>query len=253
MLEYLACCLIGVLVFLSLVLYLTFYKKVYMLDDNITYKIQEYRPNKHKALKLLYDLNHKSMDLLKHIKTKYNNRIMMGTDSSIPLAELPVQMLGDAKGMLDSMVHQRKSTEVKSETDSCSESIGLILRNYNPDLLSENDPIFTVGDKAFTFNFKRISICLRKRDWSFYDFNTLLFVFLHEIAHTGTHPKYLTVNGKRDNHPPMFWRVFKFLLREAVSIGIITPIDYNEDNYVVYCGIPIKSNPLFDSSIKDLM
>lgn len=252
MLEYLVCGLIGILVFLIILLYLVFYKKVYILDDNITYKVQEYRPNKHKALMLLYELNHKSMDLLKHIKTKYQNRIMLGTDSSSSIVELPVQMLGDAKGMLSSFMN-RKMTEVESETDSCSECIGLILRNYNPDLLSENDPIFTLGDKAFTYNFKRISICLRKRNWSFYDFNTLMFVFLHEIAHTGTHPKYLIVNGKRDNHPPMFWRVFKFLLKEAVSIGIITPIDYSDENFIIYCGIPIKSNPLFDNSIKDLI
>ncbi len=252
MLEYLLCGLIGILVVLVILSYLVFYKKVYVLDDNITYKVQEFRPNKHKALMLLYDLNHKTMELLKYIKGKYSNRIALGTDSSSSVLELPVQMLGDAKGLMGSLVN-RGYNEVTSETDSCSECIGLILRNYNPDLLSENDPIFTLGDKAFTFNFKRIAICLRKRDWSFYDFNTLLFVFLHEVAHTGTHPRYLTSGGKRDNHPPMFWRVFKFLLKEAATTGIITPLDYNEDNYIVYCGIPIKSNPLFDNSIKDLL
>ncbi len=249
MVEYLICCLIGLFVFIMLVLYLVLYKRTYTLEDKITYKVQEYQPNKHKALLILYDLNHKTLDLLKHIKQKYASRIKTGiksTSSTNLIADVPLTLLGGVASAV------KPGFGVPSETDSCAECIELILRNYNPDLLSENDPIFTIGDKAFTFNFKRIAICLRKKDWSFYDFNTLMFVFLHEVAHTGTHPRYLTSNGKRDNHPPMFWRIFKFLLKEAVENNTITPINYTDENYIVYCGIPIKSNPLFDNTIKDL-
>lgn len=245
---YLFCSLVGIAVIILLILYLVLYKKVYVLEDKITYRVLEYRPQKHKALKMLYELNHKSMDLIKRIKIKYRDRIKTGIpSSSIQLKDTPGLILGEAKSLVGS------GFTVETETDSCAECVSLILRNYNPDLLSENDPIFTIGDKAFTFNFKQISICLRKRDWSFYDFNTLMFVFLHEVAHTGTHPKYLTVNGRRDNHPPMFWRVFKFLLREAIECGYIIPIDYSEKNFINYCGIDIRSNPIFDDTIADLI
>jgi hypothetical protein len=247
---YLACALAGMLMLLLILMYLAMYKKVYVLEDKITYRVQEFRPNKHKALRMLYDLNHNAMKLIKIIKIKYRDRLrtnIKGSSMNV-VFDTPGVILNEAKTLLGA-----NGFTVNSETDSCSECVELILRNYNPDLLSENDPIFTIGDKAFTFNFKQIAICLRKKDWSFYDFNTLMFVFLHEVAHTGTHPKYLISDGKRDNHPPMFWRVFKFLLREAVENGFIIPIDYDEKNYVTYCGVDIKSNPIFDNTIEDLI
>lgn len=247
------------------VIYIITYKRVYILDDNITYRVLELRPNKHYALKLLYDLNHKTLSLIKYIKNKYNDRLINHR------AKHESNLAGDfAKTLYGEIQHAAKSvsdvTEISKvtipmlpkiedvpEIDDCTECVSLILQNYNPDLLVENDPIFTIGDKTYTLNFKRIAICLRRKNWEFYDFNTLMFVFLHEIAHTGTHSRYLMVDGRRENHPPMFWRVFKFLLSNAVEFGIIAPINYNQKNYVTYCGIDIQNNPLFDRSVEPLI
>lgn len=243
-----ACILVAIVLF-----YIIMYKKVYILDDNITYKVLVARPNKHTALKILYDLNHNSMDLIKNIKNKYADRLkLIKVDK---LTESTMSMIANSDLL---------PTEIRgivgvtpafnaTEPDTCDECIKLILQNYNPDLLVENDPMFTFGDKTYTLNFRRIAICIRNKNWTFYDFNTLMFVFLHEIAHTGTHTRFLTINGKRDNHPPMFWRIFKFLLKEAVAFGYIVPIEYSKNNYITYCGINIQNNPLFDNSIKDLI
>jgi len=258
-------------IFLAILsLFMANYKRRYVLDDNITYKVLVFRPNKHIALKMLYELNHKTLDLIKYMKTKYASRLLGRRENmkvNIP-SDMAKAIYGEVQHVLVSTTNGISNTSNgiselinKSipqitdvpEVDDCIESLNLILQNYNPDMLEENDPILTPGDKTFTLNFKRIAICLRRKNWQFYDMNTLMFVFLHEIAHTGTHPRFLIHNGRRDNHPPMFWRVFKFILTNAVEYGIIAPIDYNERNYVTYCDIKIQNNPLFDSSIEPLV
>jgi len=239
------------IIVVGILFYIAMYKKVYILDDNITYRILVARPNKHQALKILYDLNHTSMNLIKDIKNKYQSRL-----DKVKVDKVTEDTIKTITGSLPTEIRGVVgfSTDFNAvEPDTFDECVKLILKNYNPDLLVENDPMFTFGDKTYTLNFKRIAICIRKNDWSFYDFNTLMFVFLHEIAHTGTHPRFLTVDGRRDNHPPMFWRVFKFLLKEAVGFGYIVPIQYSGNNFVKYCGIAIQNNPLFDETIRDLI
>ena len=66
--------------------------------------------------------------------------------------------------------------------------------------------------------------------------NTIIFVAIHEIAHTMT---------KSIGHKEEFWKNFKFLLQEAVKIGIYKPVDYKKKNKH-YCGMDITDNPYFD-------
>lgn len=251
--------LAGCIFLVVLAFYLATYKRVYVLDDNITYRVIVMRPNKHYALKLLYDLNHNTLKLIKYMKDKYSDRLMgyrakMGNSFTTDFAKT---VYGEVQHVVEKVpvLSNRILPKIDDipEQNNCIECVSLIMQNYNPDLLEENDPILTIGDKTFTLNFRRIAICLRRKNWQFYDSNTLMFVFLHEISHTGTHPRYLMVDGRRDNHPPMFWRVFKFILTQAVELGIIAPIDYNEKNYVTYCGIDIQNNPLFDSGVEPLV
>ena len=46
-------------------------------------------------------------------------------------------------------------------------------------------------------------------------------------------------------HTPEFWDNMKFLLEDAVEIGIYEPIDYSKEEGN-YCGEPITNNPLYD-------
>jgi hypothetical protein len=75
-----------------------------------------------------------------------------------------------------------------------------------------------------------------------------MFVFLHEMSHVGTPKRFVT----EDNHAPMFWRVFKFYLTEAVSQGVYKPIRYDYNNSIKYCGVDIVDNPYFDTNVKEL-
>jgi len=80
-------------------------------------------------------------------------------------------------------------------------------------------------------------LCLRRKDnGELHDENTIMYVILHELAHM--------VNTEW-GHEKDFWDKFQFLLNEAVSIGIYTPIDYSKKP-VKYCGLDIKYSPLYN-------
>jgi hypothetical protein len=84
---------------------------------------------------------------------------------------------------------------------------------------------------------EKIAFCLRKQkdQLQLIDLNTLTFVAVHEMSHLTT-----TSVG----HHADFWTNFKFLLENAVAIGIYNSVDYNKQPQE-YCGITINDNPLF--------
>ena len=68
------------------------------------------------------------------------------------------------------------------------------------------------------------------------DENTLSFVAIHELGHVMT---------ESVGHTKEFWQNFKFLLKNAVKIGIYEPIDYKKKPKN-YCGMKITDNPYYD-------
>jgi hypothetical protein len=121
-----------------------------------------------------------------------------------------------------------------------------IITNYNPEVISENDPRWS-SDTSYTVDKgRKILLCLRQKTppYNLVDFNTLMFVVLHEVGgHIGNY------NGWQ--HTTRFWTVFKFILHEAADFGIYTPVDYAKYP-VKYCGITIDYQPLYDKSLPDL-
>ena len=96
---------------------------------------------------------------------------------------------------------------------------------------------------AYTLNKgEKVAMCLNRRGGHSYnnhkliDINTLTFVALHELSHIAT-----TKNG----HLHVFWQNFKWILNNAVEIGIYDPVDYKKEN-VIYCGDSIDDNPFYD-------
>jgi hypothetical protein len=83
---------------------------------------------------------------------------------------------------------------------------------------------------------ERLVFCLRSRDAAkeLSDLNTMMFVAIHEFAHIAT---------EAIGHPPDFWVNFRWLLAEAVNIGVFRDKDYKKDPQP-YCGIKITDNPL---------
>ena len=112
-----------------------------------------------------------------------------------------------------------------------------ILNNYNPDNLHENNPL-TSNDTSFVIGKgSKFAVCLREKESNnLHDFNTLQFVFLHEITHIGT---------IEYGHGKEFWTMFKFILIQAVMSGLYIPYNYKKNN-VYYCGLKITSNPYYD-------
>lgn len=70
------------------------------------------------------------------------------------------------------------------------------------------------GPKSFTINKKEIYLCLKDRKLgaeNYYDYNSLIFVTLHEIAH---------VLCDELGHTKKFQMIFKELLEHASSLGL---------------------------------
>jgi len=110
-------------------------------------------------------------------------------------------------------------------------------QNFNPNKITETLP--TSELTAYSENKgEKMAFCLNKtkNTDTLIDLNTLTFVAIHELSHTMT-----TSIG----HKQEFWKNFKFLLENAVKIGIYKPVDYKKDNQS-YCGMTITDNPFYD-------
>ena len=118
-----------------------------------------------------------------------------------------------------------------------NEKVQRMVQKFNPTKISETLP--TSEYTAYSENKgEKLAFCLNKEKngSKLIDINTLTFVAIHELSHTMT-----TSIG----HKQEFWKNFKFLLENAVKIGIYKPIDYKKENQS-YCGMTITDNPFYD-------
>ena len=113
-----------------------------------------------------------------------------------------------------------------------------LARNFDPTVISETLP--TSEHTAYTENKgDAMAFCLNKHDKPgsrLIDLNTLTFVAIHELGHVMTESL---------GHKQEFWTNFKFLLENAIDIGIYRPIDYKK-NPQPFCGMTITDNPHYD-------
>lgn len=114
-----------------------------------------------------------------------------------------------------------------------------LVENYNPDTVRETLP--TSSHTAYSENKgEKLAFCLTKSkngdQNKLIDQNTLLFVALHELSHVAT----VSIG-----HTPEYWSNFKFILENAVEMGIYDPIDYKK-NPTGYCGMTISDSPYYD-------
>jgi hypothetical protein len=127
-----------------------------------------------------------------------------------------------------------------------------LLALYNPDNLAENSPRDPEGDTSYTIDKGAVlALCLRERDpaasgdpaaHDLHDLEMLTFVLVHELAHVAI---------EDPDHPPRFWRAFRFLLEEAVAAGLLRGVDYARAP-ITYCGLPVAYNPLYDPLLRPL-
>jgi len=117
-------------------------------------------------------------------------------------------------------------------------------KRWREDAIHEHTPGFLNNTVAYTWNKgQKLGICLRdlkKPDKSFHHMNAIKFVYLHELAHVASDVK---------QHPPEFWRNFKWLLHEAEEAGVYDPTDYQVDSITFCNDTHIAYNPYYDTSI----
>tara|TARA_Y100000996_G_scaffold408583_1_gene387906 strand:+ start:311 stop:889 length:579 start_codon:yes stop_codon:yes gene_type:complete len=105
---------------------------------------------------------------------------------------------------------------------------------FNSDIITENIP----GSKYVAYSVNKgqeLSICIRDKETDrFIDYNTIIFVAIHELSHIMTNSR---------GHTEEFWDNMKYLLEQASDIGIYSPVDYSS-NPVNYCGEEINSTPM---------
>jgi len=82
---------------------------------------------------------------------------------------------------------------------------------------------------------EELVFCLRnKKSFEFYDYNKILYVAVHEIAHIGC---------PEVGHTKLFFQLNKYLLETAKNDGMYDFVDYNNVP-AEYCGIEINTNVL---------
>ena len=127
----------------------------------------------------------------------------------------------------------RLSQELKKKNNS-NVDIDRMINNFNPNNISESN-----DDNKYTSysvnKGEKMVFCIRSRDSKnrLVKVNTIMFVALHELAHTMT---------KSIGHTKEFWDNFRIILRNAGKLGIYNRVNYNETP-VEYCGTQITDDP----------
>jgi len=182
---------------------------------NNNYKVYDDFTNKYEAAQILDKVSIDLLAIIKYIDKKYNiNNIHNQYNMT----------KNDKKYILDSIIRVKK--------------------NFIANNLQENLPSIFDKDTSYTINKGEIfALCLRFVDNKdeFHDFNTIMFVAIHELSH---------LFSKTYGHNTEFWTNFRFLLKQAVEIGLYKPINYKLHKKP-YCSIMITYNPLYDNNLKD--
>ena len=117
------------------------------------------------------------------------------------------------------------------------ENVKRLAEKFNPKKISETLP--TSKYTAYSENKgEKLAFCTTTTEEGskLIEENTLSFVAIHELGHVMT---------ESVGHTKEFWQNFKFLLKNAVKIGIYEPIDYKKKPKN-YCGMKITDNPYYD-------
>lgn len=86
------------------------------------------------------------------------------------------------------------------------------------EMLNNNNVIRDIklyrGDKSYTINKEKVYLCLKDSNGHYYENNTLVYVFAHELAH---------VLCDEIGHTEKFHKIFDALLIELAKEGIFNP------------------------------
>ena len=112
--------------------------------------------------------------------------------------------------------------------------VSRLQNNYVPENICES--VANDQNTSYSVNKgEKVVFCIRSKETDkLEDLNTITFVAIHELGHLAS----ATVG-----HNDEFWSNFKFLLQEAISIGLYEKVEYSK-NPQPYCGIHITDSPV---------
>lgn len=172
------------------------------------------------------------------IKTTRNDVLMLQSNidktfylvNNFPDKQDACDMLGDIKKRLGILRHFLVKNKMKNKK---------YIKYIN--LLDARFDNIVIKEKTEKNNFTSYSInkgeeiifCLRsKNNNELHDLNLVMYVAIHEISH---------VACPEIGHTPLFKKIFKFFLEEAIKIKIYKYDDYY-NNIKEYCGIYINES-----------
>lgn len=166
-----------------------------------------------------------------YVRSEVDNEeyLVQKADDSLEAANMLARLNDKVQRLLERLLQRYPDDERVNRLDD----------RYNPKALSEGS--HESGYTSYSVNKgQRIVMCLRARGennrrkgpGAIEDENTLMYVLLHELTHLAT-----TDVG----HTPKFWENFRFIIKEAVGLGVYADKDYSVSP-VNYCGIKIDSS-----------
>lgn len=164
-----------------------------------------------------------------YVKSKNKENFIV---RNLPDKQKAADLLDDISNDLKTIVqHLNNNKSSFKEHSSCIE---LINKRFNAANLSEGNLDFKYT--TYTINKgEKMVFCLRQRNSEeLHRRNLILFVAIHELAHIASHSI---------DHTDEFHKNNKFLLQEAIKIGVYKPEKFNT-RPVNYCGTDITHEPI---------
>lgn len=175
---------------------------------------------------LFIHMENKNKDLT-YVVSKVDNRKYLVRN--LPDKQEAADMIATVRGNLVKLAQELKK---KNEGNI---DIERMINNFNPNNIVESEKSSKYTSYSINKGEKTV-YCLRSRDDKneLVKLNTIMFVALHELAHT---------MSKSIGHTKEFWDNFRILLRNAIKLGIYKRVNYNEKP-VKYCGVEITDDPM---------
>lgn len=149
---------------------------------------------------------------------------------SLPDKAEAADLLAEIRERLDKLVdHLRRAFPEDPRTVA-------IIASFHSERISEGGDNTKEYTSYSVNKGEKIVFCLRSRgdDEHLENINMMMFVAIHELAHIAT---------PSVGHTDEFWANMKFLLEEAMNIGVYAKQDF-KNQPAKYCGVDVTSSPL---------
>jgi hypothetical protein len=163
------------------------------------------------------------------IKLKGKNGKKYNVQENFPNPEAAAQVLSELDSTMINFINQLRAKYPNHEGVQR-------LQRYDSNNVIEGHPIFNEGSTSYSVNKgDKVVFCLRsKRNKQLHNLNLLIFVGIHELAH---------IMSITYGHNQEFMTNFKFLLKEALGMGVWKKINFGL-NPQEYCGMPVTNSPV---------